>query len=104
MTEQADDQSDTLPGDKQYVLRLFITGASTNSMRAITNLKRICETHIPGNYSLEIIDVHQQPEQAQQEQLIALPLLVKLVPLPERRMIGDLSETGRVLAGLGLMK
>ncbi len=104
MAEQADNQSDNLDVDKQYVLRLFVTGASLNSVRAITNLKHLCETYIPGEYSLEIIDVYQEPEQAEDEQLIALPLLVKLLPLPERRMIGDLSETQRVLSGLGIKK
>ncbi len=104
MAEQADKQVDNSGGHEQYVLRLFITGASINSIRAITNLKQICETYLPGNYSLEIIDVHQQPELAEEEQLIALPLLVKIAPLPERRMIGDLSETQRVLSGLGIKK
>jgi len=102
MSEQAEIQ-DVIPGKtNDYMLRLFVTGASLNSVRAITNLKHLCETYIPGNYSLEIIDVHQQRELVQIEQLIALPLLVKLLPLPERRIIGDLSETKRVLAELGL--
>lgn len=96
------EQAETLDESKPYVLRLFITGASLNSARAVTNLKHICETHLEGKYSLEIIDVHQQRELAQIEQIIALPLLVKLFPLPERRMVGDLSETKRVLSGLGL--
>ena len=69
MNEQADTQADTLVDNKQYVLRLFVTGASLNSVRAITNLKKLCETHIPGNYSLEIIDVYQQRELAEQEQI-----------------------------------
>lgn len=102
MNEQADTQAEPLVNDKQYVLRLFVTGATLNSVRAVTNLKKLCETHIPGNYSLEIIDVYQQRELAEQEQIVALPLLVKLLPFPEKRMIGDLSNTQRVLAGLGL--
>lgn len=96
------EQAETLDESKPYVLRLFITGASLNSVRAVTNLKHICETHLEGKYSLEIIDVHQQRELAQIEEIIALPLLVKVFPLPERRMIGDLSETKRVLSGLGI--
>lgn len=104
MTEPTDTQTTTFDENRQYVLRLFITGAALNSVRAITNLKQVCEKYIPGNYSLEIIDVYQQPELAQSEQIIALPLLVKLFPLPERRMIGDLSETQRVISGLGLTK
>ena len=86
----------------EYVLRLFITGATPNSVRAITNIRQICEDHLKDKYSLEIIDVYQQNEVAEQEQLIALPLLIKKRPLPERRMIGDLSDTGKVLKGLGL--
>jgi circadian clock protein KaiB len=86
----------------EYVLRLFITGATPNSIRAITNVKQICEEHLHGRYSLEIVDVYQQASIAEQEQLIALPLLIKKRPLPERRMIGDLSDTRKVLRGLGL--
>jgi circadian clock protein KaiB len=86
----------------EYVLRLFITGATPNSVRAVTNIKQICEDHLKGRYSLEIIDVYQQMGIAEKEQLIALPLLIKKCPLPERRMIGDLSDTGKVLKGLGL--
>jgi circadian clock protein KaiB len=87
----------------EYVLRLFITGATPNSIRAVTNIKQICEAHLGGRYSLEIIDVYQQRQLAEQEQLIALPLLIKKHPLPERKMIGDLSDTERVLKALGLI-
>src|SRR6186713_735853 len=86
----------------EYVLRLYITGASPNSMRAINNLKHICEEHISGRYSLEIVDIYQTPELAGEEQIIALPLLVRKHPLPQRRMIGDMSQTDKVLKGLGL--
>lgn len=85
-----------------YVLRLFVTGASTNSLRAINNIKEICEKYLKGNYSLEIIDVHQQKSIAEKENIIALPLLIKSFPSPERRMVGDMSDTPRVLKGLGL--
>jgi circadian clock protein KaiB len=87
----------------EYVLNLFITGATPNSIRAVTNIKEICEEHLKGRYSLEIIDVYQQNAVAEQEQIIALPLLIKKHPLPERRMIGDLSDTNKVLKGLGLL-
>ena len=87
----------------EYVLRLFITGATPNSIRAVSNIKQICEEHLNGRYSLEIIDVYQQAEIAEQEQLVALPLLIKKAPLPERRMIGDFSDTEKVLKGLGLL-
>lgn len=87
----------------EFVLCLFITGATPNSIRAVTNLRKILEEHLGGRYSLEIIDVYQQESIAEHEQLIALPLLIKKQPLPERRMIGDLSNTEKVLKGLGLL-
>lgn len=93
---------DIIGEDDKYVLRLFVTGASTNSVRAISNIKQICEEYIADRYTLEIIDVYQQKEVAEREQLIALPLLIKSFPLPERRLIGDMSDTKRVLNGLGL--
>jgi circadian clock protein KaiB len=86
----------------QYTLRLFVAGASLNSIRAISNLKTICENHLSGRYELEIIDVHQDSRAVQQEQIIALPLLIRSSPLPERRLIGDMSDTSKVLKGLGL--
>lgn len=93
------------PGNEResYVFRLYITGATPNSMRSVVNIKQICETYLKGKYTLEIIDVYQQRELAQQEQLVALPLLVKKFPLPEHRLIGDLSDTRKVLYGLGIL-
>ncbi len=96
-----------IPGGHQaeegvYVLRLFITGATPNSLKAVTNVTAICETYLKDSYTLEIIDVYQDAEIAQQEELIALPMLVKKMPLPERRFIGDLSNTEKVLDGLGI--
>jgi circadian clock protein KaiB len=85
-----------------YRLRLFVTGATPNSSRAISNLKEICEKYLKGNYELEIIDVYQQPLIAEREQLIALPLLIKNSPLPKRRLIGDMSDTEKVLKGLNV--
>jgi len=87
----------------EYELRLFVTGASANSLKAISNLKQICEKHIKGKYSLEIIDVYQQKALAESEQIIALPLLIKTHPLPQRRFIGDMSDETKVLRGLGLI-
>ena len=100
-------EQDLVPENKTldvdtYKLRLFITGASTNSTRAVINLKQICETYLKENYELEIVDVHQQPLLAQSEEIIALPLLVKKSPGPERRLIGDMSNTAKVLRGLGI--
>lgn len=88
----------------RYVLCLFITGATPNSVRAIENIKKICEEHLKGHYSLEIIDVYQQGDIAKKEQLVALPMLLKKQPLPEKKMIGDLSDTDKVLNALGLIK
>jgi len=85
----------------EFVLTLFVTGASPNSVRAIANMKRICEQYLDDNYSLEIVDVYQQPLLAQQQQLIALPMLLKSHPLPQMRLIGDMSNTQKVLKGLG---
>lgn len=86
----------------EYHLSLFITGTSPNSVRAINNIKSICEEHLNGNYELEIIDVYQIPERAQREQIIALPTLIKRGPLPERRLVGDMSDKSKVLRGLGI--
>lgn len=85
-----------------FTLKLFVTGASPNSLRAISNLKTLCEKYLAKKYNLEIIDVYQQPLKAQDEQIIALPMLVKSSPLPLKRLIGDMSDTGKVLKGLGL--
>ena len=88
--------------NKEFVFHLFITGASPNSVRAINNLRQLCETHIAGRYELQIIDVYQQPAIAEKEQIIALPLMIRRHPLPERRLIGDLSATTKILKTLGL--
>jgi circadian clock protein KaiB len=99
--EPVPENSESLEADT-YKLRLFITGASTNSTRAVINLKEICETYLKENYELEIVDIHQQPQLAQSEEIVALPLLVKKAPGPERRLIGDMSDTAKVLRGLGI--
>ena len=87
----------------QYVFRLYVTGASPNSLRAIANTKNFCEEYIKEDYDLEVIDVYQQPYVAKEENIIALPMLVKKHPLPEKRMIGDMSDMSRVLKGIGLI-
>ena len=88
----------------QYRLRLYITGASPNSVRAVSNLKTICEAYLSGRYELEIIDVYQQPALAKKDQVIALPLLIKFSPAPLKRLIGSMSDTESVLRGLELNK
>jgi circadian clock protein KaiB len=93
-----------LDQENNYRLRLFVAGASPNSTRAIANLKAICESYLKDNYSLEIIDIYQQPLIAQSEQIVALPLLIKKAPGAERRLIGDMSDKQRVLRGLEISK
>lgn len=89
-------------GHKEYVLRLFVTGILPNSVRAVLNIKAICEKYLNGRYELEIIDIYQQPDLAIPEDILAVPVLVKKNPFPEVRMIGDLSNVDKVLAGLGI--
>src|ERR1700755_2042699 len=80
----------------EYVFELYVAGASPNSARAIANLREICEGHLKGRYRVEIIDVYQDMERAKREALVALPLLVKRIPLPVRKFIGDLSDRVKV--------
>jgi circadian clock protein KaiB len=86
-----------------YKLRLFITGSTPRSARAIENMRRICEENLQGRYDLEVIDVYQDPEATKELQVVATPTLVKILPEPLRRIIGDLSDTERVFAGLDLV-
>ena len=90
--------------EKRYVLRLYIAGTSPQSMRAIANVKKICEENLKGQYELQVVDLYQQPQLAQGEQIIAAPTLIKKLPLPLRRIIGDMSSVERVLVGLDLRK
>jgi circadian clock protein KaiB len=85
-----------------YILRLYITGMTPNSKRAVENVKNICEQYLAGRYELEVIDIYQQPILAQQEQIIAAPTLIKKLPGPLRKLIGDMSNTEKVLFGLDL--
>jgi circadian clock protein KaiB len=91
-------------GGDRYVLRLYVTGLTPRSTRAVENVRTICEEHLRGRYDLEVIDIYQQPTLAKGEQIIAAPTLIKRLPLPLRRVIGDLSSTERVLLGLDLRK
>ena len=90
------------PAPVRYTLRLFVAGTTAHSLRAIENLRRICDAHLAGQVDLEVIDIYQHPELAGRHQVVAAPTLVKLLPLPLRRIIGDLSEEQRVLKGLEL--
>ncbi len=85
-----------------YVLRLYVTGMTPRSIRAIENLKAICEEYLPNRYDLEIIDIYQHPVLIQGEQIIAAPTLIKKLPEPLRRLVGDMSDRERVLLGLDL--
>jgi len=92
----------SMPAGEKYCLRLYVTGTTPKSTRAITNIKRICEEHLKGRYTLEVIDIYQQPLLARAEQIIAAPTLIKRLPLPLRKFIGDMSDDGRILLGLDL--
>ena len=86
----------------RYVLRLYVTGTTQRSSAAIANVRRTCEEHLPDQYDLEVIDIYQQPALAKGDQIIAVPTLIKQLPAPIRRLIGDMSDTERVLMGLDL--
>ena len=87
---------------ERFVLRLFVSGLSARSRRAIDNITRLCETHLAGRYELQIIDIYQQPELAKDLQLIAAPTLIKKLPLPLRKLVGDMNDPARVLIMLGV--
>ncbi len=87
---------------EKYVLRLYVTGMTPRSTAAIRNIRRICEEYLEGRYELEIIDVYQQPDLARRGDLIAAPTLVKQIPFPLRKLIGDMSNTEHVLVGLNI--
>jgi circadian clock protein KaiB len=84
------------------ILRLYIAGQTPRSVKAFANLKRLCEAHLPGKYRIEVIDLVQNPQLAAGDQILAVPTLVRLLPEPVRKIIGDLSNTERVLVGLDI--
>ncbi len=86
----------------RYVLRLYVTGATARSLRAITNVKAICEQYLKGSYDLEVLDIYRHPEQLREDQIVAVPALVKRLPAPLRLLVGDLSRPEQVLSGLGI--
>lgn len=98
----------SVPRKKQasdfYILKLYVAGLSPKSAAAIANLNKICEENLQGRYQLDVIDLYQQPQLAEGEQIIAIPTLIKKLPPPLRRIIGDLSNTERVLVGLDIRK
>ena len=86
----------------KYILRLYVTGMTPKSTRAIANVRRLCEKYLEGCYELDVIDIYQQPKLAKGEQIIATPTLIKKLPLPLRKLVGDMSDTGRFLVGIDL--
>lgn len=92
----------SLDADDRYVLKLFVAGTSARTTRAIANLTRLCEEEFPARYELLVVDVTDEPAIAEQEKVLATPTLIKQSPLPVRRIIGDLSDKEKVLAGMGL--
>jgi len=97
--EKATQESHT----EKYVLRLYVTGMTPKSINAIENIRKICEENLQGRYDLEIIDIYQHPEYAKKEQLLAAPTLIKKLPLPLRRFIGDMSDKEKIIVGLDLV-
>ena len=101
-TEKGHARPPKTPPDGRYVLRLYVAGSTPQSSRAITNLKTICETYLKDRYDLLVVDLYEHRERAQEDQIVVAPTLVRLWPAPMRRMVGDLSQTDRVLAALDL--
>jgi len=91
------------PAGARYVLRLYLTGMTPRSTQALATIRTLCDEHLAGRYDLEVIDIYQHPERAVADQVIAAPTLVKQLPAPLRRLIGDLSDTDRVMIGLDLI-
>ena len=89
-------------GEPHYLLRLYVTGQTPRSLQSVENLQRLCDKHLAGRFSLEVIDIYQQPALAAEGQIIAAPTLIKAMPLPLRRLVGDFSDANRVVLGLDL--
>ena len=88
---------------ERYVLKLYVTGATVRSLRAIANVKAICEQHLKGRYDLEVVDIYRRPARLRRDQIVAVPALIKKLPVPLRILVGDLSRTELVLQALGLV-
>ena len=90
------------PTDPEYVLRLFISGFTPRSQRAIANLKDICDRYLAGRYRIEVVDLYQSPGLAHEEQIVAVPTLLRISPIPRRRIIGDLAQVDKVLHAIDI--
>jgi len=86
----------------KFILRLYVTGSTSRSLRAVYNLKKLCDEHLPDDYDLEVIDIYKDPAAVREAQVIAAPTLVKKLPLPIRKFVGDLSDTQKILVGLDI--
>lgn len=87
---------------QKYSLRLYVTGQTPRSLRSVENLRKLCEMHLKDRYELEVIDIYQQPALAKEMQILAAPTLIKALPLPLRKLVGDFSDKNRVVLGLDL--
>jgi len=96
------DRGDAKPPQAKWELKLYVAGQTPKSLQAFANLKRICEEHLAGEYHIEVIDLRKSPQLAEGDQILALPTLVRKLPEPVRKIVGDLSNTERVLVGLDL--
>jgi circadian clock protein KaiB len=88
---------------ERYVLTLYVTGATARSLRAIANIKAVCEEHLKGRYDLEVVDIYRRPELLSKDHVVAVPTLIKRLPVPLRLLVGDLSRMEQVLRGLDLV-
>jgi circadian clock protein KaiB len=102
MTKIAKTPTPQAPVEQVWQLRLYVAGQTTKSVTAFVNLKKICEAHIPGKYTIEVVDLVKNPKLAKGDQILAIPTLVRKLPMPIRKILGDLSNTERVLVGLDL--
>ncbi len=94
---------EALKGHARYVLRLYIAGVSARSSRAVETIEKICRKHLEGRYALEVIDIYQHPVLAEGEQILAAPTLIKKLPPPLRRFIGDMTDVDKILLGLDIV-
>jgi len=102
-TSDQDFDSVTMPDQDFYILRLYVAGQTQKSLAAFANLKKICEEHLGGKYRIEVVDLLENPQLAKGDQILAVPTLVRRLPPPIKKIIGDLSNTERVLVGLDLL-
>jgi circadian clock protein KaiB len=95
-------KAETASRATRYVLRLYVSGTTLRSTRAVENIKRVCEEHLKGRYDLEVINIRRRAKLARDEQIVAVPTLIKRLPLPLQRLVGDMSNVSKVLFGLDL--